>query len=225
MRRTSFAGALLVIAIGAVLAFAVQGSPRDLDLQTAGVILIIGGAADLVIRSLIADSPLLSRQSADVAAVVEPVGEPVLDAAGNPIAVANAAAVAHLRPPLVAPLPGTMPPGAAAETIVVTDEYGVEHVSSAGAGAAGAQPAGYGADAAAAYGQYGQHGQGYAPEYAPEYPPEQNPEYSRYTEAVRAATGDPLDTPESPVAVTTLGGRPVRPRGRGFGRGRRRGRG
>lgn len=141
MRRTSFAGALLVIAIGAVLAFAVHGSPRALDLRTAGVILILGGAADLLIRSLIADSPLLSRQTADVAAVVEGVGEPVLDAAGNPIALPNAAAHGRARPALIAPLPGTMPPGSAAETIVVTDEYGVAHLPGAAPAAAASTPA------------------------------------------------------------------------------------
>lgn len=193
MRRTSFAGALLVIAVGAVLAFAVQGSPRDLDLQTAGVILILGGAADLVIRSLIADSPLLSPQSADVAAVVEPVGEPVLDAAGNPIAVANPSAAAQTRPPLVAPLPGTMPPGAAAETLVVTDEYGVTHLPPDGTAATAPEPTAA------------------VPASAPDSCE------AVYGAAVRAATGDPLDTPESPVAVTTLSGRPVRPRGRGRG--------
>ena len=36
------------------------------------------------------------------------------------------------------------------------------------------------------------------------------------------ASGNLPDTPESPLSVTTLGGRPVRPRGRGFGRYRRR---
>jgi hypothetical protein len=210
MRRTSFAGALLVIAVGAVLAFAVQDSPRDLDLQAAGVILILGGAADLVIRSLIADSPLLSSQSADVAAVVEPVGEPVLNAAGNPIAVANPSAAGQTRPPLVAPLPGTMPPGAAAETLVVTDEYGVTRLppdaapwSAAPESAALPQPQ----PPVASSG-------GGVPGF----------DEVAYGAAVRAATGDPLDTPESPVAVTTLTGRPVRPRGRGrgFRRGRRR---
>lgn len=201
MRRTSFAGALLVVAIGAVLAFAVHGSPRDLDLQTAGVILIIGGVADLLIRSLVADSPLLSPQSADVAAVVEPVGEPVLDAAGNPIAVANPAAGGRTRPPLIAPLPGTMPPGSGADTIVVTDEYGVTHLSPAGAVQAPA-PAGP-----------------QVPVTQPMEPVPGGPAHSyeaTYEAAVRAQSGDPLDTPESPVAVTTLSGRPVRPRGRGL---------
>jgi hypothetical protein len=110
MSRTSFAGALAAIAIGAVLAFAVHASPKDLDLQEAGLIIMIGGAVDLLTRSAIADNPLLSRQAADVAAVVEPVGEPVLDAAGNPVFVPNTDNRADQpRPPLVAPLPGTLP--------------------------------------------------------------------------------------------------------------------
>ena len=109
MSRTSFAGALAAIAIGAVLAFAVHGSPRDLDLQEAGLIIMIGGVLDLLVRSAIADNPLLSRQAGDVAAVVEPVGEPVLDAAGNPVFVPNGDYRSDQpRPPLVAPLPGTV---------------------------------------------------------------------------------------------------------------------
>jgi hypothetical protein len=87
MRRTSFVGALAAVAIGAVLAFAVHASPHWMDLQEAGLIVLIGGAADLLIRSLIADSPLLGPSAADVAAVVEPLGDPVLDAAGNPVAL------------------------------------------------------------------------------------------------------------------------------------------
>lgn len=110
MRRTSFAGALAALAVGAVLAFAVHASPKDLDLREAGLIIMIGGAVDLLVRSVIADNPLLSRQAADVAAVVEPVGEPVLDPEGNPVFVPNPANPADRpRPPLVAPLPGTLP--------------------------------------------------------------------------------------------------------------------
>ncbi|WP_157436705.1 hypothetical protein [Actinospica robiniae] len=119
--RTSFAGALLVMAIGAVLAFAVQGSPRYLDIHATGLILALGAAADLAIRALIADSPLLSPESADVAAVVEPLGEPVLDAAGNPVVVPNPGSP-MARPPLIAPPPGTLPPGSPVETLVITDE-------------------------------------------------------------------------------------------------------
>ena len=91
MRRTSFAGALVAVAIGAVLAFAVHSSPKDLDLQEAGLIIMLGGVADLLVRFAVADSPLLSSQAAEVAAVVEPSGEPVLDAAGNPVFLPNGA--------------------------------------------------------------------------------------------------------------------------------------
>jgi hypothetical protein len=197
MRRTSFAGAMVAVAIGAVLAFAIQGSPRDFDVQTAGLIMIIAGAADLLIRSLVADSPLLSKQSAEVAAVVEPLGDPVLDAAGNPVSVSNP--VGQARPPLVAPLPGTMPPGATPDTIVVTDEYGAVRVPAGAAG--GVNPA--------------------AVNPAAVDPTAGGSAYQSYEEAIRATSVDPLDTPEAPVAVTTLGGRPVRPRGRGFGGARR----
>ena len=85
MRRTSFVGALVAVALGAVLAFAIQGTPKDLDLHVTGLIILLAGLADLAVRFLIADSPLLSTQAAAVAAVVEPLGEPVLDVFGNPI--------------------------------------------------------------------------------------------------------------------------------------------
>jgi len=168
--RTSFAGALVVMAIGAVLAFAVQGSPKYLDIHAAGLILVLGAAADLAIRALVADSPLLSQESADVAAVLEPIGEPVLDAAGNPVVVANAAAP---RPPLIAPPPGTLRPGSQAETLVVTDD-----------------PYHLAPDAAA-------HGTGTA----------------AASPRIPGAVAEP-GSPESPVAVTTITGRPVRPRSR-----------
>lgn len=100
MRRTSFVGALTAVALGGALAFGIQSSPKNLDLHLTGLIIMIAGIADLVLRFLIADSPLFSRTTADVAAVVEPVGEPVLDAFGNPIVTAETAA----RPPLVAPI-------------------------------------------------------------------------------------------------------------------------
>jgi hypothetical protein len=87
MRRTSFVGALAAIAIGAVLAFAVHASPHWMNLQQAGFIVLLGGAADLIIRTLISDSPLLGPAAADVAAVVEPLGDPVLDAAGGPVSL------------------------------------------------------------------------------------------------------------------------------------------
>ncbi len=85
MRRTSFFGALAVIAVGAVLAFAIQSSPRQLDLHVTGLIILLAGSADLAIRFILGDSPLLSPDTADVAAVVEPLGEPVLDVFGKPI--------------------------------------------------------------------------------------------------------------------------------------------
>jgi hypothetical protein len=89
VNRTSFAGALTAVGIGAVLAFAIQGSPRDLDLHAAGLIILLAGLADLAIRTFVANSPLLSTQAAAVAAVVEPLGAPVLDVFGNPIALAS----------------------------------------------------------------------------------------------------------------------------------------
>lgn len=99
MRRTSFVGALSAVALGGVLAFGIQSTPKDLDLHMTGLIIMIAGIADLVLRFLIADSPLFSQSTADVAAVVEPMGEPVLDAFGNPIVAAEPSA----RPPLVVP--------------------------------------------------------------------------------------------------------------------------
>lgn len=121
MRRTSFVGALAVIALGGILAFGIQKSPRDLDLHLTGLIILIAGVADLVLRFLIANNPLFSPDTADVAAVVEPVGDPVLDAFGNPVMTAETAA----RPPLMAPglqntqiLPVVVePPAPAAPTI------------------------------------------------------------------------------------------------------------
>ncbi|MBR7837166.1 hypothetical protein KDL01_28070 [Actinospica durhamensis] len=178
--RTSFAGALVTMAIGAVLAFAVQSSPKYLDLRTAGVILMLGAAADLLIRTLIADSPLLGRESAEVAAVLEPIGEPVLDAAGNPVIVPNPAS-SPIGPPLVGPAPGTVPqghavppgntvpPGHLGDTLVVTEE---PYPTVPGAASPGDQ-----------------------------------------TAAMPVAPSTPRTSgPDSPAAVTTLAGRPVRPR-------------
>jgi len=180
--RTSFAGALVVMAIGAVLAFAVQGSPRYLDIHATGLILALGAAADLAIRALIADSPLLSPESAEVAAVVEPLGEPVLDAGGHPVVVPNPAS-ATARPPLIAPPPCTVPPGSPVETLVIADEpYYPEASAVPGATVPGAAP--------------------------PHVP---------------GAVNAPA-SPESPVAVTTITGRPVRPRPGAAGSRRRWGR-
>lgn len=97
MRRTSFVGALFVIAIGGVIGFAIQSSPKWLDLHATGLIIMLAGIADLVIRFAIGVSPLLGPQAADVAAVVEPLGEPVLDVFGNPIVTPPPPSV--LQPP------------------------------------------------------------------------------------------------------------------------------
>ena len=165
MRRTSFIGALLAIAIGAVLAFAVHATPDWLDLQQAGIIVLLGGVADLLVRFLIADSPLLGSDAADVAAVVEPLGDPVLNAAGTPVNV---------------------PTGYPASPVVEqTVEVPVDgpHVP----------------------GEVWQHSDIPAAH-----------DRAVYESALRAAgEGGALDTPESPIAVTTITGRPVRPRGRG----------
>ncbi|HTJ71800.1 MAG TPA: hypothetical protein VL551_29940 [Actinospica sp.] len=165
MRRASFIGAMAAIAAGAILAFAVHSTPHWLDLQQAGVIILLGGLADLIVRFLISDSPLLNQQAADVAAVVEPLGDPVLDAAGNPVNL----------PPTASP-------------IVTT---GVEvPVDSAYPAEAWRHP-----DTPAAH------------------------DRAVYERALRAADdGGGLDTPESPIAVTTITGKPVRPRGRGLRR-------
>lgn len=112
MRRTSFFGALAVIALGGVLAFALQSTPRSLDLHVTGLIIMLAGIADLLIRFILGDSPLFSQETADVAAVVEPVGEPVLDVFGNPIAPTP---VHVLRPPA----PGSIVPS---PTVVVPDD-------------------------------------------------------------------------------------------------------
>jgi hypothetical protein len=116
MRRTSFLGALTVIAFGGVLAFAVQSTPKDLDLHAAGLIIMVAGIADLVIRFLLADSPLLAARTADVAAIVEPLGEPVLDVFGNPITPEPAHV---LQPPPLAVPTAYAPPVAVVPTGIV----------------------------------------------------------------------------------------------------------
>ena len=108
-RRGSFFGALAVVALGGILAFAVQHSPRWLDLHATGVILIIAGIATLVLRFTVGTSPLLSKQAADVAAVVEPLGEPMLDAFGNPVPPGVAAAQVMAPPVPVVPVAPTLP--------------------------------------------------------------------------------------------------------------------
>lgn len=108
-RRGSFFGALVVVALGGILAFAVQHSPRWLDLHATGLILIIAGVSTLVLRFTVGNSPLLSKQAADVAAVVEPLGEPMLDAFGNPVPPAVAAAQVMAPPVPMAPVAPTLP--------------------------------------------------------------------------------------------------------------------
>lgn len=108
-RRGSFFGALAVVALGGILAFAVQHSPRWLDLHATGVILIIAGIATLFLRFTVGNSPLLSKQAADVAAVVEPLGEPMLDAFGNPVPPGVAAAQVMAPPVPVVPVAPTFP--------------------------------------------------------------------------------------------------------------------
>lgn len=176
MRRTSFVGALLAMAVGAVFAFAIHGSPGYLQLQTAGVIVMIGGAADLIIRFLISDSPLLSPQAAQVAAVVEPLGDPVLNAAGEPFAVPEPDAYDVRLPPTAAVLPADP---SSATALIVPEESATE-----------------------------------AWRHTSVVPPTHG--HAGYDNAVGAGFGGRLpDTPEAPVSLTTITGRPVRPRGRG----------
>jgi len=122
MRRTSFLGALTVITVGGVLAFALQSSPRDLDLHAAGLIIMIAGIADLVIRFMLADSPLLGSQAADVAAVVEPLGEPVLDVFGNPV---TPAPTRVLQPPQPIEVPSYGSPVPVMPMVAAYDDDGV----------------------------------------------------------------------------------------------------
>ncbi|HXR71220.1 hypothetical protein [Actinocrinis sp.] len=109
MRRTSFVGALIVVTLGGVFAFAIQSSPRWLDLHAAGLIMMLAGIADLVIRFVLGDSPLLGHEAADVAAVVEPLGEPVLDVFGNPITAAPPPTTLQPPPLLEVPMPYAAP--------------------------------------------------------------------------------------------------------------------
>lgn len=112
MNRSSFVGALVFTALGAALTFAVQPSLSWLDVRTAGVIIMIAGVCDLVIRFAVADSPLLSPQVAEVSALVEPLGEPVLDVFGNPISSVtppSGAAPVLMDPAVAAPVEQVMP--------------------------------------------------------------------------------------------------------------------
>jgi hypothetical protein len=200
MRRTSFAGALAAIAIGAVLAFAVHASPRDFDLQEAGVIVMLGGVADVLVRLAMPGSPLMSGRGADAAAWAEPGGEPALDAEGNPLfplpAGYPAGPADPPRPPLIAPLPGTLP--GVRRRIVVDPSPWAQEITIP-------DPGGYPAQAQASDYERAE-GEGPVGPVA----------------AADSVVTDPAqapDTPEAPQAVRTVTGRPVRPRGRWSGRG------
>jgi hypothetical protein len=192
MRRMSFAGALAAIAIGAVLAFAVHASPKDLDLQEVGVIIMLGGVADVLVRLAIPGGPLMSGPAADPAA--QAGAEPALDAAGNPVYPTNPAYAEELpRPPLTAPLPGTLP--GVRRRIVVDPSPWPQEITIP-------DPGGYPAQQAPDY----ERAEGEGPVVA----------------AANPIVTDPAqlpDTPEAPQAVRTVTGRPVRPRGRWSGRG------
>ena len=117
MRRTSFAGALVAIALGGVLAYGVRSTPKQLDIHMTGLIIMIAGIVDLLVRFLISNNPLFSSAAADVAAVVEPLGDPVLDVFGNPITPAQLPA----RPPLTAPAPTIVQPPTQILPVVVEE--------------------------------------------------------------------------------------------------------
>jgi hypothetical protein len=117
MKRTSFVGALFAIALGGALAYGVQWTPKPLDIRMTGLIIMVAGIADLLIRFMISNSPLFSPTTADVAAVVEPLGEPVLDVFGNPITPAQP----PIRPPLVAPAPTIVQPATQILPVVVEE--------------------------------------------------------------------------------------------------------
>jgi hypothetical protein len=201
MRRMSFAGALAAIAIGAVLAFAVHASPKDLDLQEVGVIIMLGGVADVLVRLAIPGGPLTSGPAADVAAGAEAGGEPVLDAEGNPVfspgsgyPVNPAYPTDQPRPPLISPLPGTLP--GVRRRIVVDPSPWPQEITIP-------DSAGYPAQASSS--DY-ERAEGEGPVVA----------------ATNPVVTDPAqvpDTPEAPQAVRTVTGRPVRPRGRWSGGG------
>jgi hypothetical protein len=199
MRRMSFAGALAAIAIGAVLAFAVHASPKDLDLQEVGVIIMLGGVADVLVRLAMPGGPLTSGPVADAA--VEAGGEPVLDAEGNPVFPPSSAypttpayPAEQPRPPLISPLPGTLP--GVRRRIVVDPSPWPQEITIP-------DPGGY-------------------PAQAPSSDYERVEGEGPVVTATNPVVTDPAqvpDTPEAPQAVRTVTGRPVRPRGRWSGRG------
>jgi len=73
-------GSLLLIAIGAILAFAVTQQVQGVDLQMVGVVLMIVGAIGLILSLILA----YTRRRTDVIQRGGPVG--YVDQAGRPIA-------------------------------------------------------------------------------------------------------------------------------------------
>lgn len=59
----SYVGSLIVIAAGAILRYAVNDEVKDIDLATVGLILMIAGAAALVL-SLVYSAAWMSRRRA-----------------------------------------------------------------------------------------------------------------------------------------------------------------
>lgn len=62
----SIGGSIALIVIGAILRFAVIWKPRYVDLEAIGVILMIAGAAGLVVSIALLVSRRRSRASAEV---------------------------------------------------------------------------------------------------------------------------------------------------------------
>jgi hypothetical protein len=124
MTRTSFAGALVAIALGGILAFAIRTTTKDLNFRDAGLIIIVAGVADLAIRFIISSNPLLPAETAEVASVVEPFGEPMLESMGQPALDAHGRVIT-VTPTAVPPThaPGFVPAGQDAEYIYEEDEY------------------------------------------------------------------------------------------------------
>jgi Domain of unknown function (DUF6458) len=62
----SIGASVALILIGAILKFAVTWSPKNVDLQTMGVILMIGGGIGLIVSVLVMMSRRRNRMSAEV---------------------------------------------------------------------------------------------------------------------------------------------------------------
>jgi hypothetical protein len=62
----SIGASVALILIGAILKFAVTWSPKNIDLQTMGVILMIGGGIGLIVSVLVMMSRRRTRMSAEV---------------------------------------------------------------------------------------------------------------------------------------------------------------